>query len=110
MPITLVATHSKWPVSAGSTSVIFTTPGLGMLILGSERLRGKLSFIHDIVGVGFPVAIHSNIASSPVLRFSKKLGCLAILGKPGGAFEAKKRKIKPEFHKYGLTLSFQESV
>ena len=47
--------------------MIFKVPGLGMLILGSERSRGFDDFSHVISGCGFPVVLHSNEPSSPLV-------------------------------------------
>ena len=67
--------------------MIFTVPGLGMLILGSDRSRGFDSFSHVITGAGFPVTLHSNKPSSPLVT-SAYTGFLIIFGNAGGALSA----------------------
>lgn len=58
IPRLLVATQAYRPASEAWTLVIFTVPGLGMLIRGSDKSRGLDCFIHVITGDGLPVALH----------------------------------------------------
>lgn len=67
--------------------MIFTAPGLGMLILGSDKSRGIDSFSHVITGSGFPVALHSNEPSSPLVTSAYR-GFLTTLGNPDGVLPA----------------------
>ena len=63
--------------------MIFKVPGLGVLILGSDKSRGFDSFSHVITGCGFPVALHSNEPSSPLVTKADS-GYLTIFGNPDG--------------------------
>ena len=67
--------------------MIFTVPGLGMPILGSDKSSGFDSFSHVITGDGFPVALHANEPSSPLVTTAYP-GFLTILGNPDGAVAA----------------------
>ena len=87
IPRLLVATHAYRPASEAWALVIFTVPGLGMLILGFDKSRGFDSFSHVIIGSGFPVALHSKEPSSPLVT-SAYTGLWTILGNPDGVLSA----------------------
>ena len=82
--------------------MIFTVPGLGMLILGSDESRGLESFSHVITGDGLPVALHSKEPSSPLVTVVNP-GFLLILGNPDGALFAEDIKFVFEWKEtFGL--------
>lgn len=84
----MFATQTNSEVSEDFTFDNFKAPGLGMLILGSDKSTGFESLSHDITGAGFPVASQSNVALPP-LTTRWDVGSLLIFGYPGGGLSAR---------------------